>query len=95
MEPDPEPEQMLKTLFVPEPMHKMESDQVLELATLSILVDVLVKYEGMDWCPAHTPATEDELCLASVQFYEEVEGVIPQSLLHPRWSHLVPSLLHL
>lgn len=29
MEPDLEPEQMPKTLFVPEPTHKMESDQVL------------------------------------------------------------------
>lgn len=52
---------MPKALFVPDPAHKIESDQVWE----SVPVGVLVEYEGMEWNPTHTPANVGELCLAS------------------------------
>ncbi|ROL23514.1 CD81 protein [Anabarilius grahami] len=72
-EPTPEP------IITPEPEPDGKSDQVCEPATSSISVGVLVEYEGMDWSLTHTPAAENELCLASV-LCKEVEDVIPKSL---------------
>lgn len=53
-----------------DPAPNEESDQVCELATSSVSVCMLVKFEGMEWSPAHTPTTEGELHLASGKYYE-------------------------
>lgn len=60
-----EPELTPKPNFIP------ESYQLREQATPSVPVGVLVEYEGMDWNPDHTPDTEGEMCLASVNVCEE------------------------
>lgn len=41
-----------------------EYDQVCELTTMCICEEVLMKYEGMELSPAHTPTAEGELMLA-------------------------------
>ncbi|ROL44352.1 hypothetical protein DPX16_8774 [Anabarilius grahami] len=51
--------------IVPEPVPRKMFDNVFELAKLSVIVGVLVEFEGMDRSPAHTPATEGELLLES------------------------------
>lgn len=56
-----------------EPELHRNSDQVHELARLSIPVRLLVEIEGMEGSPAHTPDTMDVLCLASGNYSEKEE----------------------
>lgn len=69
-EPLPEPtantEPVPATMPVPETTHELnialehkphgEPDQMPEPAPMSVEVEILVEYEGMEWSPAHTPA---------------------------------------
>lgn len=90
--PTPEPNQTSATptmhreyeaIFVLEPEPHMESDQLFEPTTLSCEEGILVECDGMGRSPAHTPAAEDELHLASVNYFEDLEEDIPLSLLLP------------
>lgn len=72
-----------KAIFVLKPKPHRESDQECEPAPTSVEVTILVEYEGMEWSPAYTPASEGELCQVSTLLIDGLENMIPQSLLLP------------
>lgn len=75
------------TIITPEPVLNQKSDQMRELAMPSVSVGMLVKFEEMEWSPAHTSIAEGELQLTSIKYYEDGEEGYPCSLPSP----LVPS----
>lgn len=81
----PAPEPMPEPNIAPE---SDKSDQLRKLATSSVPMGILVENEGMVWSPAHNPAAEGDLCLASVLFNEDLEEVTP---LHVCCSQKVPN----
>lgn len=52
-----------------------EPDKKTEPAELSVPMGLLVVYQGMEESPAHNPAAESELLLASAVFEEMVSCV--------------------
>lgn len=56
-----------------EPELHRNSDQVHEPTRLSVPVRLLVETEGMEGSPAHSPATVEELCVASGNYLEKEE----------------------
>lgn len=74
------PEITTEAIFVPEPEHHRESDQVRKPAPASIDAGILVEYDVLEWSPTHYPAAEGELCLIPIQLFHELENIILQGL---------------
>ncbi|ROI62437.1 hypothetical protein DPX16_5110 [Anabarilius grahami] len=72
-EPVPAPEKGTEPTIAPEPEPHRASDKVREPATLCVAVGLLVEFEGMEEDSAHTPTTEGELQLASVNCFYDIE----------------------
>lgn len=68
------PDQTPEAIFVLEPEPILESDQVWDPAQASIIEGVLVEFGGMEWSPAHPPATE-------------VSVLTPPQPSDPSWLH--------
>lgn len=54
-----------------EPEHNIMSDQVRESATMPVAERVLMVFEGMNGCPAHTPATACKVNMDYGDFLKE------------------------
>ncbi len=65
----------------PEPEPQECSDQVREPATSSVPEGVLVEIEGLEGSPAHTPAAEGELQLATGKYIEELLDIFEVDLI--------------
>lgn len=74
------PEITTEAIFVPEPEHHRESDQVRMPALASVEEGILMEYDGIERSPTHSPAAEGELCLVPIQLIDELENIIPQVL---------------
>ncbi|KAL0161622.1 hypothetical protein M9458_045347, partial [Cirrhinus mrigala] len=95
-EPEPamtrEPVRKTKPIVTQKPETLDLSNQVCELATLSIPAGVLVEIEGLEGSLAHTSDTEDELQLASGHYFEELMDILPDALID--WfGEVIPSSL--
>ncbi len=74
-----------------EPEPQECSDQVREPATPSIPEGVLVEIEGLEGSPAHTPAAEVELQLATGLYIEELMDIFDMDLID--WvGEVIPSV---
>lgn len=78
-----------EAVFIPEPEPNVESVQVCEPATVSIIEGILLEFIKMDWIPSHTPATEaHKLSLVAEELlYDELDEEVSSMLQ----STVVPS----